>query len=246
MSESLYMLQLRLNPQHLLRFAQDHGINRAWDEDLGYALHAWLAATLGALAPKPFRLLNLNSAWRKGQRLQVLGYSAHDGATLREYAETFAQPLALAVCNPEELSATKRMPSTWVTGRRLGFEVLTCPTVRPSRRGIERDVFLYRVDMASETEQHRATVYAEWLEQQWQDVVKLESVRLEGFDLVRMMRRGKVAADASGRALRRLVYPQALLRGVMTVQDGGGFAKVLARGLGRHRAFGYGMVLLRP
>jgi CRISPR system Cascade subunit CasE len=37
-----------------------------------------------------------------------------------------------------------------------------------------------------------------------------------------------------------------LLRGELTVADPDAFSALLARGVGRHRAFGYGMLLLRP
>lgn len=121
MSENLHLVQLRLNPERLIQFAQDQGVNRAADEDLGYGVHAWLAALLGPLAPKPFRLLDPGIAWRKDRPLQWLGYSARDGATLREQAETFALPLALAVCEAADLAAAKRMPATWTGGPAAGL-----------------------------------------------------------------------------------------------------------------------------
>ena len=117
-----------------------------------------------------------------------------------------------------------------------------------SRRETERDVFLRPVETAIEPEvpPTRAEVYLAWLARQWGDAVTLESTRLEGFRLVRMMRRMQPDLDSAGRPLRRLVYPQALLHGELTICDGATFATSLARGMGRHRAFGYGMVLLRP
>ncbi|MFG1332515.1 type I-E CRISPR-associated protein Cas6/Cse3/CasE [Xanthobacter autotrophicus] len=38
----------------------------------------------------------------------------------------------------------------------------------------------------------------------------------------------------------------AVLVGTLTVRDAQAFAALLARGVGRHRAFGYGMLLLSP
>ncbi|HCB13799.1 MAG TPA: type I-E CRISPR-associated protein Cas6/Cse3/CasE [Gammaproteobacteria bacterium] len=245
MNDCLYMVQLRLDPVSLIQFAQDHGVNRAADEDLGYGVHAWLAALFGPLAPKPFRLLEPGTAWRKDQPLQWLGYSRQDGATLREQAEMFALPLALAVCDVAELTAAKPMPATWPVGRRLGFEVLACPV---SRRETEKDVFLRRVESMGETHPpvNRAAVYGEWLVRQMEGAATLESVQLAGFRLVRLLRRSQQAATQERRFGQLVVLPQALLRGVMTVQDEAAFAALLARGVGRHRAFGYGMLLLRP
>ena len=36
------------------------------------------------------------------------------------------------------------------------------------------------------------------------------------------------------------------MSGALTITDGEKFAQLLARGIGRHRAYGYGMLLLRP
>jgi CRISPR system Cascade subunit CasE len=40
--------------------------------------------------------------------------------------------------------------------------------------------------------------------------------------------------------------PDAVFTGVLQVLDTTAFAALVARGIGRHRAFGYGMVLLKP
>jgi hypothetical protein len=40
--------------------------------------------------------------------------------------------------------------------------------------------------------------------------------------------------------------PDAILRGEFVVKDPASFAAVLTNGVGRHRAYGYGMLLLRP
>jgi len=45
---------------------------------------------------------------------------------------------------------------------------------------------------------------------------------------------------------KKLERPQALLKGVLTVKESNTFNRLLARGIGRHRAFGYGMLLLKP
>ena len=36
------------------------------------------------------------------------------------------------------------------------------------------------------------------------------------------------------------------MRGILTITDAAAFSNLLARGVGRHRAYGYGMLLLRP
>ncbi len=43
-----------------------------------------------------------------------------------------------------------------------------------------------------------------------------------------------------------MTMPEAEFEGTLEVLDGTAFHAVLARGIGRHRAFGYGMLLVRP
>jgi CRISPR system Cascade subunit CasE len=65
----------------------------------------------------------------------------------------------------------------------------------------------------------------------------------------RLARRG--APDEAGRRAltvegRQGGGPDVILAGELTVADAEGFLALLARGVGRHRAFGFGMLLLSP
>ena len=241
MNTGLHMLELRPDPQRLISFAEGQGINRADDEDLGYLAHAWLNALFGELAPKPFRLL-------AGQRRHpcLLGYSKGSADQLRDHARTFALPSALAVANLDGAPFTRRMPATWSPGRRLGFEVLVCPVTRQDQK--EKDVFLRRLEATSDAEPppSREKAYIQWLADQLLPAARLEHGCLAGFQLIRVLRRSQQKAPGAHRNAPRLTRPQALLRGVLQVEDGATFNRCLARGVGRHRAFGYGMLLLRP
>jgi len=235
---ALYMVELRLEPSALIRFASDQGINPHKDEDLGYAAHAWLMAMFGQDAPKPFRLLH-DKQGRKPPRL--LGFTQKPGEQLAEYAQSFALPSALQACPLEAGLPCKPMPSHWQAGRRLGFEVLACPVSRIGQR--EEDVYLRHLretDGREQDRQSREAVYRQWLAKQLGEATRLEEFTLDGFGHVRQLRK----AEGAGR--RDFQRPQALLGGVLQVQDGQAFHTLLARGIGRHRAFGYGMLLLRP
>lgn len=235
---ALHLIELRPDPAALLRFAQDQGLNSRRDEDLGYTCHAWLTALFGQGAVKPFRLLQ-DSRNRRAPRL--LGYAGQSGAQLAEHAQAFASPLALQACPLQSHFAAKAMPDAWRTGRRLGFELLACPISR--LRQNEDDVYRRHVREREESGQapdSRDAVYRRWLERSLEAAATLEDYSLEGFRNVRLLRR---AGDA-GR--RDFLAPQALFGGVLTVRDDVAFSRLLARGIGRHRAFGYGMLLLRP
>ncbi|CAL1239617.1 type I-E CRISPR-associated protein Cas6/Cse3/CasE [Candidatus Methylocalor cossyra] len=242
MTAPLYMLRLELDSRALLRFARDQGINRAQDEDLGYACHAWLTACFGTLAPKPFRLFAERAA---EPDLKLLAYSGLDSGTLSGHALAFASPSAHRVLEGARL-AHAAMPAAWRNGLKLGFELLACPIVR--QRHAEKDVFLCRVEGSTAENPHpaRGAAYREWLAAQLAGAAILEGFELDSFRLVRTLRRAHVAAEHRFRTIRAITRPRALCRGTLVVADGPRFQELLRRGIGRHRAFGYGMLLLRP
>lgn len=238
----LYMVELQLDLAALQRFLTSQGLSTCLeDDDLGYGVHAWLSAAFGDLAPKPWRLFV-----GKGRPPRVLGYGPHDAAALRQRLREFADPSVLQVCAEPDAAVASRMMPSWRSGRHVGFEVQCCPVGRKSRTGVEKDLFLVRADHAGEAGLRRDAVYCEWVREQLEQnqAAHVSSIRLEGFRLVRQTRKEK--GDGGRRSCRRLVRPQALLRGELTVGDPEAFSALLRRGVGRHRAFGYGMLLLRP
>jgi CRISPR system Cascade subunit CasE len=91
----------------------------------------------------------------------------------------------------------------------------------------------------------REAVYADWLKRQFEDVADLHEVRMIAFCLNTVVRR--TAAQAEGARSKRPVQgPDAMFTGVLQVRDSAAFAAQLARGIGRHRAFGFGMLMLKP
>lgn len=241
--EPLYMVELQLDIPALLRFLASQGLDRSGeDDDLGYGVHAWMAAAFGELAPHPWRLFT-----GRGRPARVLGYTSHDAAELRQRLREFADPSVWAVCaQPDAAIASREMPSDWRTGRRLAFEVLGCPVGRKAGTRVEKDLFLIRADEPQAQRLRRDAVYCEWAREQLERhaAARVTFIRLEGFRLVRQIRKDQ--GTGGQRSLRRLVRPQALLRGELTVGDPEAFSALLRRGVGRHRAFGYGMLLLRP
>lgn len=204
---------------------------------MGYAAHAWLTAVFGDLTPKPFRLLQDR---RNLKPPRLLGFSVHDGERLTEHARAYAAPLAAQVCPLTAGIAVKPMPETWPTGRRLGFELLACPI---SRLGSNEDDIYRRhrrvCDEKGLEPETRQAVYRRWLERQFGVSARLEEFSLDGFRNLHLLRRAAGSRSS-------FLAPQALVGGTLSVQDGVAFNSLLARGIGRHRAFGFGMLLLRP
>ncbi len=237
------MVEIQPIMSALFRFLRSKELNTGInDQDLGYGMHAWLKAAFDSSAPQPWRV-----CVRQGQISRVLGYCQHDGRSLQKRLYESAHPSAFEVCSdPEARIASKPMPS-FETGRQLAFEVLCCPVGRKARTGVEKDLFLMKADKQLEKETlSRETVYCNWAAEKLKRDAgsEVKDIELSGFQLVRQLRQ----TQRKGNVRRRgsLTRPQALLRGRLTVTDPNLFTDFLARGLGRHRAFGYGMMLVRP
>jgi CRISPR system Cascade subunit CasE len=244
---------------HLVRFDPDARAAAIWfhaenlasrdgqrdHQDAGYAWHALLTAVFGReRAPRPFRVLA-----RRGRPPQLLAYSAHDGASLRAHAAEFACPRALAALGADRLAA-KPMP-VFAAGRRLAFSLRVRPTVRRDRDGDRRqtaelDAAVAALGPRPHDPADRAAVYLGWIRRQLEAAgAAVESLRLDGVIGDLAPRRGR--PDPAG--VRRLVNVpghSVTAAGGLRVVDAGPFAAALARGIGRHRAFGYGMLLLSP
>lgn len=256
---TLNLMRCRLNPAMLMRFkklsrelgdngqalqaqassekATGQGILRRVDDGMGYTLHAWLHEMFKDLAPQPFRFVEKTG--------DVLGYTRATAQELMEIAEAFASPQAFAALEPDSL-ATKAMPAAWTAGRRLQVEVTTSPLARFTNdkgREVECDVYLRTLDRLGDATPSREQVYAEWFRRQWGDALNFEQVSLDSFSLVELLRRPKVAGQ---RKVANLVRPQVTFSAVVEIADPQAFAQRLTAGIGRHRAFGYGMVLLKP
>ena len=242
-ASSLQMIRADIDISSFQRWAGSRQLmgRQAFDE--GYAMHCFLTGVFGELAPQPFRLILPR---RRGSREGVFyGYGRADAEALREVAAQFADPLQCAALKVERLKS-KPMPIAWRPGQRLGFEVLVRPTIRRSKRaarhpGTEWDAFLWEAIQHEKggMKRSREDVYSDWLGEQFRrrGGAALEEAGLKSFQRTRVIRR---------RGSRPIEGPDAVMSGVLTVTDAEGFAKLLAGGIGRHRAYGYGMLLLRP
>lgn len=258
--EPLHLIQFHLDATALSR----RNARARVADDPGYRVHAAITSLFGALAPKPFAIVEPQPD-RAGRWIEVLGYSARDGATLRDLVADFAAPADRELLRDHNVYS-KSMP-TFASGRRLGFLVKVCPTVRrrqtwPGRAdgiGAEQDAFLHAVGAApggaggapeakpAEDAPLREAVYGDWLREAFARAggVRDVTARMVDFRRQPMFRRGR-ADDSGDRKPRRVELPAARFEGTLTVDDAATFAALLARGLGRHRAFGFGMLLLKP
>jgi len=248
-SEPLHLIHMSVDARKLYAFAR-RSKALARENDHGYAMHALLTALFdhGAppdarVAPKPFHVV-LGAA----SKVDVLGYARLDRGELVRRAESFADPAAWGVCDLDAL-ASKPMPTRFERGTRLRFEVRACPVRRIARRGpmqrerAEVDAFLARAwGVGPDVVLSREAVYREWLAEDLSkhDAARLVDCTVEQFHIAGLRRRDHGEERRAHRAER----PDVRFRGALEVGDPDQFLARLARGVGRHRAFGFGMLLL--
>lgn len=253
---ALHMLKLNLRLPELATWAYRRGLAGPGG-DLGYALHAALAAAFSDQAPKPFRLQEPrpNACGGEAGTPALYGYCAADELALRDNA-ALAEPDLHAALGIETL-AVKPMPERWQKGRILDFEVRIRPVVRcdlagDRSRSRERDAFLAALTTPGEDgggHIDREAVYREWLgrelDRDGAAAPLAGTLRMTAFHRTRVRRRR--CADTDGRrAFTAPEGPDALFTGSLQVLSSAAFTDLLRRGIGRHRAFGFGMLLLRP
>jgi CRISPR system Cascade subunit CasE len=221
--------------------------------DLGYALHAALHLVFGERAPKPF--------YYRDARAGLLAYTQSEAEQLHEAAAMCAAPdladaLGLDAGPRSPGLCVRAFPHRWDAGRVLGFEVRVRPTRRNSyvendrKHASERDA--YREDEARMEDQQplpREAVYAQWLAEQFETsrAAKLVEARMTRFQLTPVLRRTQSSEQGyGGRKPHTILGPDATFSGHVRVEDTDAFASLLMRGVGRHRAFGFGMLLLKP
>jgi CRISPR system Cascade subunit CasE len=248
----LHMLAFRPDMAGLMRLAHREHLLPPGD-DPGYALHAILAASFHELAPQPFALLPPGT---QGRDWTLLAYSLHPLEDLRAHALAFADPGFLA---PLDLAAAagKTMPAAFPADTRLSFRVRVRPVVRTGKPNVNgqtapgsgraREVDAYQsvaIAAGGKPALSRGEIYTQWLTARLtQAGAAPEMVSLEACRRVRLMSRDRSGGAKSNRYIEG---PEAVMTGALRVTDPDAFAQGLARGIGRHRAFGFGMLLLAP
>ena len=238
----VHMIRADIDLNAFQRWAGSRQMMRRNVFDEGFAMHCLLAEMFGELAPKPFRLI---APERQGvTRGTLYGYCRWDADAMGEASQMFSDPLQETVLPPDGIQ-TKRMPTQWAAGHRLGFETLVRPVARRARKSArpdaEVDVFQREAMLhpPGGMDRSREEVYADWLSDQlWRHGrAELESAALQTF------RRTRAVRSLRGRPVEG---PSALMRGTLRIGDTDKFNLLIERGVGRHRAYGYGMLLLRP
>ncbi|MXW14969.1 MAG: type I-E CRISPR-associated protein Cas6/Cse3/CasE [Rhodothermaceae bacterium] len=221
--------------------------------DEGYALHKLLSETFGVRILQPFRFFSSS----RGKQGSIYAYSNSGADELLNLAQTYALPEVFEILELEKLRS-KQMPFQYEENQRLGFDIRLRPTRRSrlkfdtmsgNRSGgqlsrSEIDAYAWehihpgsnRQGSVSKQEITRESVYHKWLSDRLGPVASLQACSLHAF------RRSKVIRGQSSLS----EGPDAILHGTLNILDVRRFQGLLENGIGRHRAYGYGMILLRP
>jgi CRISPR system Cascade subunit CasE len=241
-SESLYLLHTRPDPQRLAAWAARHRLLDS-QGDLGYALHALLHAAFGTDAPQPFRYVDAEQG--------LLAYSQMSAAELTQRAALADQDVAAALGLTHTLHSpglsVRPFPTTWASGHELGFEVRSRPVIREGKSGRERDAFLAAIEKVPGVEMDRSVVYVQWLREVLarQGGAELIGANVMRYQLLGVARRTQRQGEAAARQSRSVTGPDVVFSGQLCVKDSQAFSQLITKGIGRHRAFGFGLVMLR-
>ncbi len=226
----VHMVQIALDTRKLTRWATDRRMDAG---DLGYVCHALLCDAVGDLRPKPF------AAEEKMGRVKVLGYAAADAAAMKACMAETAEP-EVEACVLD--IASKPMPSVWQAGRRYRFHLRVAPT----RQGHHTDGVRFEKDAMAfvGAGADRYETYLQWLSERIEGAEAIEACQMTGFRIMKACRRAVVGPGK--RPAKAISLPDATFEGVLRIDDPAQFANVLRGGVGRHKAFGFGALMLRP
>lgn len=229
-------------------------VTRSWgrkidDLDEGYVVHCIMRKIWQSNAPSPFTLRG------RGRIIEAWGYSRADQRMLQENLKVTADvSAARAILEYGREITSKQMPILR-TGRRIGFHLRACPVARISKekigneagKDVEVDAFLAKCRaVGKEISLSREVVYLDWLRTHLSDTsktgVNLVRVTLASMCRERLFRR----TQGAERKVHRIERPDVRFEGDLIIKDGACFLDFLGRGVGRHRAFGFGAMMIVP
>jgi CRISPR system Cascade subunit CasE len=160
----------------------------------------------------------------------------------------FPRPGSLASALMPATLEARSMPMAWRTGQELDVQV----RVRRAKGGKEVDAFVLTQpsnenpgDASGRSIAARETAYADWLGHQMsrEGACELVIAQMVAFKRTRLLTRPKVEEKRTSAVSEG---PDATMHARLRIKDPDTFVALLKRGIGRHRGFGFGMMLLAP
>jgi CRISPR system Cascade subunit CasE len=241
MTAPLCLVRLLPNMSRLAAWSAAHKY-QPLGADEGYAIHAATTASLGKLAPRPFALHR-----RPNGETELLGYVAAEPASIAEVAARNAGDAEASSALGLSSIEVRAMPDTWQKGRRLAFNLRARPIVRPRNGRHDRlgEVDAYLHALKRNPDARPEAVYADWLAGRLAGAARVQGVELLGRTSSKVLRRA-AAGEPGARKATLVPGPDVTFTGILSVEQPQRFGEILAGGVGRHSAFGFGCLLLSP
>ena len=216
------ILKMELDAVSVAEWAKSSGIPRY---DIGYLAHAFMRRFFNDDSPQPF--LPLKNA----------GCLCIEGV-LPEDAE-----IAVFEKSPDVLSYSVEEITPPHAGETVSFRVRLCPVMRNGSSGkeVETDAFLVmlrRAEASGQTPPKRMQVYRQWAAGRFADCLNVSKTYIERYEQIRPCRRGALGHLGAPAAIGWRPVIEVSMSGV--VIDAERFAQLARRGIGRHKAFGFG------
>lgn len=230
-----HLVHIQMNSRKFGTWAAQRGLSDRRGFDPHNAMHVLLSALFGKGALQPYRLFQPDTGpW------SVYGHSAMSAEELSETARLVGTPDMLEVIDLESLRG-KPLPEQVPEGRRIGFDIRLFPVMRRGEDQVRDAYAALRErqlrdggDMGGGV-LSREKVYREWFAERMGGAAELETFRMTAFSMSRMVRSGKAFTG-----------PDLVAQGTLRVTGPERFRPLLHEGVGRARAYGFGLMLLRP
>lgn len=230
-----HLIHIPVDPVAFGRWAGHRDLTVGGVFDESHACHVLLSGLFGKGAFQPYRLFSPEvGGW------SLYGCSQSSAEDLMVNADLVGTPEMLAVVDLDGVKG-KVLPESFRPGLRIGFDLRICPTRR--KGNLEQDAYLSEARYLfpenpkgmHEEGITRADVYGKWLGERLGEAAVLESFRIASFRRRKMVRSGSVFEG-----------PEVVAQGTVQVKDPEEFRSLVHGGIGRGKAYGFGMFLLRP
>lgn len=223
------LVEIRFSAPKVFSWAGSLGIARA---DIGYIVHSALCAAYGDGRLKPFTVMGVSK-----DSIRVLGYSPLTADELERHRSEAAHPVESAMVIS---AASKPMPDAWREGAEYSFEVRIAPTRRENTSRKHKDAYLF-----GDHGKSRDEIYADWLNSRIGNAAEIEELSMKSFNLTKISRRGE-NSEGKRKFGNQSIVPDVVFTGRIRVKNSSQFSELIANGIGRNRAFGFGALLLKP
>lgn len=225
MSDDIFLVSTTLNERAYGRWAERDAYRGT---DAPYRLHCLMSEVFGGRAPlRPYRVVE-----RPGRPRTILAYSRTAPSDIRRLARETGYALKMRALGTDELRA--RPVPRIRTGQCLVVSVLAAPH---RRRNGTTEMDAHSVSGGSPERAARERSYAAWLAEK---IERSNSARLLDATLIRWER----TREMRSKNRPPILITRAEMTGVLEVRSEPGFRALLATGIGRHRAYGYGMLMI--